>query len=396
MGRVLCAWELGGALGHLGRFRVFADQLAARDHEVVLALRELGSAELMLGRTRYRWFQAPMLTPVFRPSSRPCTYTEILLQHGYADPLRMTGQVSAWLALMEAVRPDLVMLDYAPTANIAAMIANIPTVTISGCNGFVCLPHISPAPPYYPQAPNAEKRAIQAEDRVLKSVNSVLEDYRSTPLNACWQLTSSNLDFLCTLPETDVYADLRTEKAYYPFACHSPEFLLPHWRPGARRKIFAYLKPHYRDLPELVRQMSGCADDVKIFISGIPGVRLEIPANVEILNRPANLGSVVEACDVVVCHAGNETVITTLLGGKPLLLIPLQMEQWLTARQVVRSGVGLMVNPDSQGRDAGELLTRLFDISSFRDRAGAVASSGASRPGIAEIIDACETLMAAS
>jgi UDP:flavonoid glycosyltransferase YjiC (YdhE family) len=125
-------------------------------------------------------------------------------------------------------------------------------------------------------------------------------------------------------------------------------------------------------------------------------VRLEIPANVEILNRPANLGSVVEACDVVVCHAGNETVITTLLGGKPLLLIPLQMEQWLTARQVVRSGVGLMVNPDSQGRDAGELLTRLFDISSFRDRAGAVASSGASRPGIAEIIDACETLMAAS
>jgi UDP:flavonoid glycosyltransferase YjiC (YdhE family) len=230
----------------------------------------------------------------------------------------------------------------------------------------------------------------------LKSVNSVLEDFGSAPLDACWQLSSSNRDFLCTLPEADVYADLRTEKAYYPFACHSPEFMVPCWRPGARRKIFAYLKPHYRDLPELVRQMSGCADDVKIFISGTPAARLEIPANVEILNRPADLGSVVEACDVVVCHAGNGAVVTTLLGGKPLLLIPLQMEQWLVARQVVRSGAGLMVDPDSQGRDAGELLARLFDCASFRNRAGAAASSGASGPGISEIIDACEALMAAS
>lgn len=395
MARVLCAWELGGELGHLGRFRVFADRLAAQGHEVTLVLRELGSAQLMLGRARYRWFQAPVLKPLFRPSSRPCTYTEILLQQGYADPLRLSGQVSAWLTLMEVIQPNLVMLDYAPTANIAAMIAGISAVTVSSCNGFVCLPQISPAPPYYPQAPNAEERARQAEFRVLKSVNSILEDYGSAPLEACWQLTSSTRDFLCTLPEIDIYADLRKEKSYYPFACHSTEFLLPSWRPGARRKIFAYLKPHCRDLPELVRQMSGCADDVKIYISGIPATRIEIPANVEILNRPANLGSVVESCDVVVCHAGHETVVTTLLGGKPLLLIPLQMEQWLTARQVVRSGVGLMVNSDARGRDAGKLLTRILDCASFRNRAGAVALSGLSRPGIAEIVDACEALMAA-
>ncbi|WP_260294259.1 glycosyltransferase [Sedimenticola hydrogenitrophicus] len=396
MGKVLCAWELGSAFGHLGRFRRIADQLAAHGHEVDFALRELGSAELMLGRTRFRWFQAPMLTPAFRPRTRPCTYTEILLQHGYADPLRMTGQVNGWLALMEAVRPDLVMLDYAPTAHIAAIIAGIPTATVSGSGGFVCLPRVSPVPAYYPQAPNAEKRAIQAEYRVLKSVNSVLKDYGSAPLEACWQLTSSNRDFLCTLPEADVYADLRTEKIYYPFACHSSEFLVPSWHPAARRKIFAYLKSYYRDLPELIRRMSGCADEVKVFVSEGPGAQFEIPENVEILNRPANLGSVVEACDVVVCHAGNETVMTTLLGGKPLLLIPLQMEQWLVARQVVRSGAGLMVNLDSQGRDAGELLTRLFDSASFRDRAGTAASSGASGPGISEIIEGCETLLSAS
>lgn len=305
----------------------------------------------------------------------------------------MTGQVNGWLALMEAIQPDLVLLDYAPTANIAALIADIPTATVSGSGGFVCLPRVSPAPPYYPQAPEAGRRAAQAEVRVLKSVNSVLEDYGGAPLDACWQLTSSKRDFLCTLPEVDVYADLRTEPIYYPFACHSSEFIVPCWHPGVRRRIFAYLKSYYRDLPELIRQMSGCADDVKIYISGDPGEPLEIPGNVEILNRPANLGPVVEACDVVVCHAGNETVMTTLLGGKPLLLIPLQMEQWLVARQVVRSGAGLMVNADLRGRDAGELLTCLFERTSFRDRAGAAASSGASEPGISEIIDACETLI---
>ncbi len=243
MGRVLCAWELGGALGHLARFRVLADLLSARGHEAVFALRELGSAELMLGRTRYRWFRAPLLTPVFQPRVRPCTYTEILLQHGYADPLRITGQVNGWLALMEVARPDLVLLDYAPTARIAAVIADIPTATVSGSGGFVCLPDVSPAPPYYPQAPEAGRRAAQAEVRVLKSVNSILEDYGCAPLAACWQLTSSNHDFICTLTEADIYADLRTDRTYYPFACHSPQFLVPNWRSGARRTIFAYLKP---------------------------------------------------------------------------------------------------------------------------------------------------------
>lgn len=85
MGTVLCAWEMGSALGHLARFRALADRLTARGHEVDFALRELGSAELMLGRNRYRWFQAPMLTVASRPRVNPCTYTEILLQHGYAD-----------------------------------------------------------------------------------------------------------------------------------------------------------------------------------------------------------------------------------------------------------------------------------------------------------------------
>ena len=40
MARVLCAWELGSGLGHIGRIVPIARELRALGHEVVMVLRD--------------------------------------------------------------------------------------------------------------------------------------------------------------------------------------------------------------------------------------------------------------------------------------------------------------------------------------------------------------------
>ncbi|MDP3716059.1 MAG: glycosyltransferase, partial [Burkholderiales bacterium] len=78
-------------------------------------------------------------------------------------------------------------------------------------------------------------------------------------------------------------------------------------------------------------------------------------------------------CDAVVCHSGLGTVTATLRAGKPLLLLPAQLEQYLLARNVEKLGAGLTVHPETAAPDFAGSLRRLLDESVYTQRAEALA-----------------------
>ena len=76
-----------------------------------------------------------------------------------------------------------------------------------------------------------------------------------------------------------------------------------------------------------------------------------------------------EECDLVISHAGHGTVSHALLMGRPLLLLPVYVEQVLTSRNVARYGAGKMVNPDSRNPSYERLVNEMIRDATCAERA---------------------------
>jgi hypothetical protein len=81
-----------------------------------------------------------------------------------------------------------------------------------------------------------------------------------------------------------------------------------------------------------------------------------------------------EACDVVVCHGGNNTVTEALTAGVPVLAAPFSTDQFAGAEDLRRAGLGDALDPSRPSADViAARLTSLID----GDAASRAASLGA-------------------
>jgi UDP:flavonoid glycosyltransferase YjiC (YdhE family) len=71
------------------------------------------------------------------------------------------------------------------------------------------------------------------------------------------------------------------------------------------------------------------------------------------------VSSLLPECDLVICHASHQMTAQALLAGKPLLLLPTQLEQFIITRRVVRFGAGLGVMPGTKGAEFGAAVAEL-------------------------------------
>ncbi|HVB47143.1 MAG TPA: hypothetical protein VNF69_02010 [Burkholderiales bacterium] len=63
--------------------------------------------------------------------------------------------------------------------------------------------------------------------------------------------------------------------------------------------------------------------------------------------------------DVVVCHSSQQMTAQELLVGKPLLMLPMQLEWFLITRRVVRMGAALGVTPEVRDADFAAALSTI-------------------------------------
>jgi hypothetical protein len=131
MARFLLSWEFGGGLGHAGRFKPLAQALMQRGHQVDLMLRDIVHTRALLADLDVRVLQAPVwLHQTVGVPTPTISLAEILMGNGYLQAGTLAGLVAGWQTVMDMLRPDVVVADYAPTATIAARIAGIPVATV--------------------------------------------------------------------------------------------------------------------------------------------------------------------------------------------------------------------------------------------------------------------------
>ena len=368
---ILYAWEFGANLGHIGTFLPVARELRARGHTVHWAVTQPHQAVHLLPRDGFAWMQAPTF-PEQRRDGPPLNYADILLRFGYHQASDLLGLTIAWRELLRLTGAQIVLADHAPTAILAARTLDIPVMLFG--SGFFAPPQINPTPNLRPWTNVPLERLQQADALALANMNSVLAQFGKPALGSVAELFLVAEDALLTFPELDHYAQRGPAKYWgtLPAAVAST----PQWPAVQAQRVFAYLRPdsaHFEAVLQVLQASRQAA--ILIYAPAAPHEMLARYAapHIHFAAAPVDLNAAAKAADAAVTYASPAATIAFLLAGKPVLMIPGHLEQFLTAQRVVDMGAGLLQNPEQPPAELAAMLTRVLSEPVFRDNAQAFA-----------------------
>ena len=360
MSNLLYAWEFGANLGHVGAFLPLARALRQRGHDVRCAVSQTEPAARLLTQEGFTWLRAPSC-PEMPRAGPPLSYNDILLRFGYARNADLLGRILAWRELLRVTGAQTVLADHAPTAILAARTLGIPVVLF--CFGFFAPPQRRPLPNMRPWAAVPPGQLEALEDEALASINAVLGRFGQAPFDAVAQLFDVAEDTLLGFPELDHYAD-RGPARYWGNLPDAGVGAAPVWPKLPGKRIFGYLRTGTRHHEAALAALYALGVPTIVFFPDAPPALLERYAAPHLVfsATPLALAQTAHEADAAVTYASMSTATSFLLKGKPLLLLPGHLEQFLLARRVEEMGAGLMVNPEQPAADLELKLRRvLFD-----------------------------------
>jgi hypothetical protein len=392
---ILMAWELGGGFGHISRIAALAKGFLAEGHRVSLCLSDLSRAYDFVGHLPVGLYQTPLWLPRLQTNREPVCFSEILLRKGYGRVGGLLALTRAWQGLFNSLSADLLAFDYAPTAFLATRDWPLPKIVIS--SGFGESAPGTPDRCLRPWIPNAQEWTQDGEKQVVGVVNQLLKQRGATPVRYVADLFQTDHSFLFMLPELDLQENRRRATFLRPPSdpgCMEPAL----WPAGAGKRVYAYLKPTSRQCLAVMQSIANLPCTGVIVCSGLAkqqAMRFARPG-LNIYLEPRDITMVQGTADVVVCHAGKNTISEALLAGKPLLLIPEQLEQFHNALQIEQRQAGICVRSGADQIKIQQDLERLMTEPGFAAASRGIAENNADLnqlDPVATIIDHCERLL---
>lgn len=364
MKTVLFAWELGAGIGHVTSMSSFAARLRRHDIRLCAAVANLDSAQV-LRDAGVETLQAPLwpvasFTAAERATQSSVSMSDLLAYCGLADEQAVRAMLRAWDDILKAVRPDLIVADYAPIASLTAR-GRIPLIVVG--NGYTLPPSEMKRFPllhrfYSPQ---------WKEEEVLATVNRAIRSIGLSPLERLPQIFSADARLVETFPLLDPYDLQRPEPADGP-AFGSPPIgrrqdanaILLYVSRGykVRSDIFEALKPFasrlYIHAPELTPEQSGdfSRHGAQIHLAPLP-LRETLPSS----RLAIHLG-------------GTGLAAEAIAAGVPQLVLATHSEQELNGYAVENAGIGRLFRVfDPQARLAPDAIHALVTDKELAERA---------------------------
>lgn len=361
MSRIVYAWELGGRLGHITTAAKIGLALKDQGHKFTALLSDLSAAEQFLAPHGIACWQAPLCQ-----GSNPAaafSYAEILCGAGYLDPRLLAGILRAWRNLFDTLSPDLLLADHAPTALLAARGRPFLKATIG--TGFFHPPEQRPIPPFRTWEPVDPERLAHAEEKTLASINQALDLIGASPLESLHEIFAVDECFLTTWKTLDHYPD-RVGGKYWGPVFVDQVGISPSWPRTTGKRIFAYLKADYAHVEKVLKAFRDSGQNTLVYLQGDNGHfgNRYRSATLSFINEPVRMESATDA-DLVVCHAGHSTVAAAILAGKPVMLLPMNAEQYLTTLRVESIGAGLGFAPELRRGNPQPMLEQLLSNPRF-------------------------------
>lgn len=376
MVKLFYSWEFGANFGHIGAFLPLGRALRDRGHEVSWIVAQTAPATRLLAREGFTWLQAPLAQELLHKNP-PLTYADILLRFGYVNADDLMGLVVAWRELFRLGAAQLVLADHAPTAVLAARTLDLPVMLFS--NGFTVPPRQRPLPNMRPWQSFPEAQLLAIEDHAVTSINQVLRRFDKPGLSALHQLFDVEEEALITYPELDHYEN-RGPARYWGSLPNAAIGIAPPW-PGIKgKRVFAYLRQETPHTEAALQALHSLGQPTVVYFPGAPEAlrnKWQAPHMVFVA-EPLDIERAAREADVAITYSSLATTTAFLMAGKPLLLLPSHLEQFLLARRVVGMGAGRVISAEQPATDLPQLLADLLNNPAYAENARAFSAKYAS------------------
>jgi hypothetical protein len=366
MVRILFGWDNGLGTGYIDRLLQVARALADEGHQPVFAIRDLITPAQRLHQVEWPVFQSPipvgLLDPLL-PTFNPGSFGDLLAVANFNNEVELTRLMKAWDLLLQVIKPDLIVGEYAPLLALAAH-RRIPTLLMG--HGYI-LP-----PPELAQFPifDYSRTPFTPQDTMLDIVQRVQRARGMPVAPALPAAVGGDVSFVTAYGVTDPYAQMRRHQAVGPLESYAPA------PPPAQRRFYAYLSAEYRPLRQILNAIVGARVPGKVYIKRItPQLRqFLVERGVEVLTAPPPLQQAVTEASFVIHHGGMATATAALGIGRPQMLWSSVADQAVTTHAINQLGVADITGLRyANGTDAAQGLQRLAADDGRMARAQAVA-----------------------
>jgi UDP:flavonoid glycosyltransferase YjiC (YdhE family) len=372
--KVLLAWELGLNYGHLTRLLPVAQRLRAQGDSVLAAVRDLHAASVVFRPAGIPFLQAPHLPSGLTLGHRASGYADILLSQGWADRVALAGLVEAWVNLFQLTCPDRLILDYSPTAMLAARIARIPAVLVG--NGFELPPLLDPLPPFPGFSWATANAAAKSERRAVDNANAILgsSDLR---LRSLMDLFAPYVSLLATLPELDHYGP-RADARYIGPLLGELNTCSVNWPEGTGPRVFVSVRNDTSHLKIILKALATIEARIVCVVHGLTTGQLSElrKPNIEVSLHPVDLPTLRDA-DVCLTYGSEGTIVKFLLSGVPQLIAPWHVEAFMAARRLRLVGIGNLLEGSPTESTVSEAILRIATNPAVRERTKRFAAAAA-------------------
>lgn len=347
--KILLATEIGANLGHIGVLGPLSRKLKSDGHDIWAAIPELSQAQDFIGE-EISLLQAPVWQLKPRPMQKVASsYAGILAACGYLSVEGLTSLLRAWRSLYQQIKPDLVVAESSPTALLAAR--GLPIETVRLGTGFSSPPVMDSFPLLVENDSKSKDNLSVLEEKMLGNANNALAAVHAPPIDRLPEVFEADDDIVMSLPQLDPYRKYRAGSAYQRPVTHTGINNPISWKTKADYKVYVYLRANFPGLKNLFEALK---DDALTTIAVVPGAdkklmeQLKHP-NIALSERPVNLRSIQDHCDLAVSHGGHGVTPLFFSAGTRQLFCPQNLEQLTTAQRVCSMNAGeLMADNGSQ------------------------------------------------
>lgn len=369
MKTVLLAWEFGAGTGHAVALQRYAARLRPHGVRLIAAVRNYTAAEGLLD-LGIAILQAPpwpgvWLTPEQRKAASSTTMTDTLAEAGLLNEAAFIDVMRQWDEIIAAVRPDLVVGDYAPAVALMAR-GRIPLI-LTG-NGFTLPPsEMASFPPLHDFSPPRWH-----ESDVLAAVNKMTRSTGAQPLDRLTQMFAADARIVESFAILDPYNAQRAEPVDGPTFDHIPS---PCHADADR--IIIYLAPGVAIHRDIVDALRPFAAHVHIHAPELSDTQRSTlsASGAHIHDQPFVLSETLPHARLIIHLGGSGVASQALACGVPQLIIAGHIEQELNGAALTRAGLAQIVRGyDRTARISSHTIAGMLEDQALTRRA---ANAGA-------------------
>jgi len=354
---ILGVWELGRGSGHIARMHAIGLQVLEAGHDFTLVARDLAAVHRYTGGTQYPVLQAPCVPQGQHPGQQLASLADVFIMQGFTQTSILNGLQAGWRCLQDHCKPDGMIADYAPGVLLATQGSTIPKV-ITG-NSFTMPVPGYPLSDWRPVA-HEDGGVAEKEQQVLDAVNRHLLQTGRIPLRVLSDLYMAQAHIIGNFPLLDPWAELRKGASYHVSALAEVGSRLPIQRHHTS-SLLCYLDRSYKQLEELLQGLAHVQKHTADVVLVCPGLLGEVIARLGLAGITASNDLIdfeyaMSQADRFLGHGGVGTLNQALRLGKPVFVLPMQMEQLNNGLRLQQAGLGKIIPEFSQAKEYARVL----------------------------------------